>query len=390
MSPRTSARPVGGGAVRRLGDPFGSTLVAAHIDSKTQGLGPYAELLSVRAGARIVVRSAHLRQVFRVTSLRLTPRAELAGDSEIFAVSGPRRLTMVTCAGPYDADRGGYQNLAIVTALPATGPRPRSRDEAARSCRVGTGCRPTGGRRPPDCRERPDVTTPSWVAWFERSMLDEPRRRRAGAAEARACRARPSRRSPPRSRPETSPWTVRRRAAPGLLVIAAQSPPRGRGPLVLWPCVLGAWWWQHRGEPDPAAQAKRVDAPSRTQVPSAPVSLPAGGRHTQVVVTATGDLEVQVWQRSRDGSVAYVRYRLAGALERAGTRALARLPAPGGRSTPTATIAFTGATVLSLACVPTTGGEVPVPCGTDAGAGSWQLVGPERPGSEVLVQLDLS
>ena len=110
----------------RLGDPFGSTVVAAHIDSKTQGLGPYAELLSVEAGARIVVRSAHLRQVFRVASLRLMPRTELAGNGEIFAVSGPRRLTMVTCAGPYDADRGGYQNLAIVTALPATGPQPRT------------------------------------------------------------------------------------------------------------------------------------------------------------------------------------------------------------------------------------------------------------------------
>lgn len=109
----------------RLGDPFGSTLVAAHIDSTTQGLGPYVELLGVESGARIVVRSAHLRQVFRVTSLRLVPRADLAGDSEIFAVSGRRRLTMVTCAGPYDADRGGYQNLAIVTAMPSSAPRPR-------------------------------------------------------------------------------------------------------------------------------------------------------------------------------------------------------------------------------------------------------------------------
>ena len=80
----------------------------------------------MRAGARIVVRSAHLRQVFRVTSLRLVPRAELAGDGEIFAVSGRRRLTMVTCAGPYDADRGGYQNLAIITAIPATAAAERS------------------------------------------------------------------------------------------------------------------------------------------------------------------------------------------------------------------------------------------------------------------------
>jgi hypothetical protein len=24
----------------------------------------------------------------------------------------------VTCAGPYDADRGGYQNLAVIVAFP--------------------------------------------------------------------------------------------------------------------------------------------------------------------------------------------------------------------------------------------------------------------------------
>ena len=40
-----------GGA--RLGDPFGSTLLAAHVDSFTQGLGPYASLLSVRPGQRL-------------------------------------------------------------------------------------------------------------------------------------------------------------------------------------------------------------------------------------------------------------------------------------------------------------------------------------------------
>ena len=114
-----------GGA--RLGDPFGSTLIAAHIDSTTQGLGPYAELLRVRQGERIVVTSKHLEQRFAVASLRLVPRASLAGATDLFAPSGPRRLTMVTCAGPYDAARGGYQNLAVVTARPVT--QPLSRDE---------------------------------------------------------------------------------------------------------------------------------------------------------------------------------------------------------------------------------------------------------------------
>ena len=109
----------------RLGDPFGSTLIAAHIDSRTQGLGPYLQLLRVERGARIVVRAKHLVQRFAVTSLRLVPRASLADATDLFAPSGPRRLTLVTCAGPYLAGRGGYQNLAVVTARPVTGPQRR-------------------------------------------------------------------------------------------------------------------------------------------------------------------------------------------------------------------------------------------------------------------------
>jgi hypothetical protein len=106
----------------RIGDPFGATLIAAHIDSTVQGLGPYAELLGVQPRARIVVRTATQRQAFRVTSLQVVPRDRLAGATDLFSVSGPRRLVMVTCAGPFDADHGGYQNLAVVTARPAGPP----------------------------------------------------------------------------------------------------------------------------------------------------------------------------------------------------------------------------------------------------------------------------
>lgn len=106
----------------RIGDPFGSTLIAAHVDSKTQGLGPFAELLSVRADQRISVRTAHLRQEFTVRSLRLVGSRELRNESWVFSPGGERRLTLVTCAPPYDAARGGYQNLAVVTATPVGGP----------------------------------------------------------------------------------------------------------------------------------------------------------------------------------------------------------------------------------------------------------------------------
>ncbi len=102
----------------RLGDPFGSTLVAAHVDSRTQGLGPFASLLEVHAGDRVYLWSKGLRQAFEITSLRLRPQGTIGRASHLHSPGGPRRLTLVTCAGPYDAARGGYQNLAVITATP--------------------------------------------------------------------------------------------------------------------------------------------------------------------------------------------------------------------------------------------------------------------------------
>jgi hypothetical protein len=114
-----------GGA--RMGDPFGSMLVAAHIDSRTQGLGPFSELLEVRPGQRVGVTSRHLQQQFEIRSRRLVPQGSLAHQRWLFAPTGSARLTLVTCAPPYDPGRGGYQNLAVVTATPLTEPVRRSR-----------------------------------------------------------------------------------------------------------------------------------------------------------------------------------------------------------------------------------------------------------------------
>ena len=110
----------------RVGDPFGAVLVAGHVDSRTQGLGAYAELLTVRPGQEVVVGTASLRQTYRIRSLRLVPQSPLAARSSLHSPRGPQRLVLVTCAPPYDAARGGYQHLAVVTAYPVGRPTPRS------------------------------------------------------------------------------------------------------------------------------------------------------------------------------------------------------------------------------------------------------------------------
>ncbi len=114
----------------RLGDPFGATLLAAHVDSRTQGLGPFAELLSVSPGVRVRIEGAGLGQVFRIRSRELVPQGTLEDRPDLFDPAGARRLVLVTCAPPYDAARGGYQNLAVLTATPLGRLAPLSTSEA--------------------------------------------------------------------------------------------------------------------------------------------------------------------------------------------------------------------------------------------------------------------
>lgn len=102
----------------RLGDPFGATLIAGHVDSATQGLGVFASLLSVRPGQRATVRTERLTQTFTIRSLELVPRTRIGTRAEIYSVRGRRRLVLVTCAPPYDPAGGGYRNLAVATAYP--------------------------------------------------------------------------------------------------------------------------------------------------------------------------------------------------------------------------------------------------------------------------------
>ena len=102
----------------RLGAPL------AHVDSATEGLGPYAELLGVRPGQTVVLTSEHLRQEYAVSSLRLLDKGPLSQHAWVYSAKGPHRLVLVTCAGPFDPDRGGYQRLAVVTATAVGAPVP--------------------------------------------------------------------------------------------------------------------------------------------------------------------------------------------------------------------------------------------------------------------------
>jgi len=100
-----------------LGDPFGATVIAGHVDSAAEGLGFFAQLMEIRRDDRVQVLGASgQRQTFTVTSVRTVAQNALAGDSKALAQTGERRLVLITCTGAYRPGRG-YESNLVVTAM---------------------------------------------------------------------------------------------------------------------------------------------------------------------------------------------------------------------------------------------------------------------------------
>ncbi|MGL5827794.1 MAG: class F sortase [Nocardioides sp.] len=98
-------------------DP-GATVIAGHLDTKSEGIGPLARLENLAAGDLIGVKAGQQWTSYRIIEVREVSKSLLDLD-ELFRRAGPRRLHLVTCAGAYDADRGGYQANLVVVARPA-------------------------------------------------------------------------------------------------------------------------------------------------------------------------------------------------------------------------------------------------------------------------------
>ena len=100
------------------GDPFGSTVIAGHVDSATDGIGFFARLLRIKVGDVVTLRAAGHRLSYRITSVQTVDRQALATDSRAFDQTGAHRLVLITCAGDFHRDRGGYESNLVVTGQP--------------------------------------------------------------------------------------------------------------------------------------------------------------------------------------------------------------------------------------------------------------------------------
>jgi LPXTG-site transpeptidase (sortase) family protein len=103
------------------GDPFGSTVIAGHVDSREQGLGFFAELLLMQVGDLITLRSDAADLSYRVVSATLINKDALASDNQALDQHGPHRLVLVTCSGQFHPDVRSYDSNLILVAEPVTG-----------------------------------------------------------------------------------------------------------------------------------------------------------------------------------------------------------------------------------------------------------------------------
>ncbi len=100
------------------GDPFGSVVIAGHVDSAAQGLGFFAKLLRVKVGDQVRVSGDGHAADYRVSSVQSVAKRALAADSEAFDQTGDHRLVLITCTGTFDYDRHSYDSNLVVIAQP--------------------------------------------------------------------------------------------------------------------------------------------------------------------------------------------------------------------------------------------------------------------------------
>lgn len=101
-----------------VNDPFGSTVIAGHIDSAEQGVGFFGSLLTMQVGDEVTVRGGGGALSYEVISTELVDKDVLASDTVAFDQSGDHRLVLITCSGRWRPEVHSYESNYVVVAEP--------------------------------------------------------------------------------------------------------------------------------------------------------------------------------------------------------------------------------------------------------------------------------
>lgn len=99
----------------RPGEP-GNAVFAGHLNNSFGVAGVFSNLSSATPGYMVVVRGSEGEELrYVIESVREYALKE-APLEEIFSVSGPSRLVLITCEGTWDAEARTYDKRLVVTA----------------------------------------------------------------------------------------------------------------------------------------------------------------------------------------------------------------------------------------------------------------------------------
>lgn len=101
-----------------VGVDQGSIVLVGHVDSAGRGPGALFRLNDIDPGAQIIVRAADgTTEQFDVTARTVYPKT---GDlpADLFRVTGPHQLILITCGGDFDETTKSYAENIVVTAAP--------------------------------------------------------------------------------------------------------------------------------------------------------------------------------------------------------------------------------------------------------------------------------
>jgi len=104
----------------------GSAVLIGHRDTAAEGPGALFAADFLQRGDQVVVKMQRGAVAFAVTTSTYYDKQAL--PTKLFGRQGPARLTLITCGGAFDAERGGYQQNYVVVARPMERPRTGGED----------------------------------------------------------------------------------------------------------------------------------------------------------------------------------------------------------------------------------------------------------------------
>lgn len=106
----------------QVGEAFGSTVIAGHVDTAAVGLAPFAQLRDAEAGDVVWLEGSGQRAGYRVTDVSTVDKDVLASSSDALSQTGTHRLSLITCTGTWDPTTRHYDSNLVVTAVPLATP----------------------------------------------------------------------------------------------------------------------------------------------------------------------------------------------------------------------------------------------------------------------------